>query len=287
MRTDRRTSWIFTLAVLAVMATVALSLSGCLLRPKAADVSNELSGTWYESRTGAPYRFLSSSMLVVPHSQAGGGNAVEYKILDGDQLDFITNGSHRISIIKSITPQALILADPLSGAEEPFCRDATKTLFVRSMEASAKAAISDYATTTPDSSIVWLAPKPTGQDSEWTSWDPTSMATYGTIWDWGGIARDATPILVSGIGDASGYSFGFTRKVPTTKQIAALDGDTGITGLPGYSHIDVGYSEAAAQYPAGTMVYLPSGLIYSLGDGFAIGVTLDRINKGFLPLTHR
>ena len=286
MHAMRRTSRIGTVVALAVLALAVLSLSGWLFRPKAPSMSDRLSGTWYESRTGAPYRFLSSSMLVVPHAQAGGGNAVEYKVVDGNQLDIITDGSHRVSIIKSITPQTLTLADPLSGVEQPFYRTATKTRFVHALEASAAAALSDFGATTPNPHIVWLAPKPTAKTADWTGWDANSIAAYGTAWDWRGTTRDATPVLVSGIGDASGFSFGFARHAPTTQQLAALEGDTGIVCVPGASHIDVGYSEAAAKYPAGTMVYLPSGLIYSLGNGFAVGVRPDELNKGFVPLTH-
>ncbi len=254
------------------------------MRPKAASTSSPLLGTWYESRTGAPYRFVSASMLVVPHTQTGGGNAVEYRILDGDKLDIIADGSHRVSIIKSANSQGFVLEDPLSGKDQPFLRDSTKTAFVHSMEASAQLAISNFETTTPDPTIVWLAPRP--KDAEWPDWNAGSIAAYGVTWDWGGIVRDGTPIRVSGVGDASGYSFTFSRRVPTAKQLAAVDGDTGIATTPGSAKIDVGYSAAAVRYPAGTMVYLPSGLVYSLGDGFAMGVALDKENQSFLPLTH-
>jgi hypothetical protein len=48
----------------------------------------------------------------------------------------------------------------------------------------------------------------------------------------------------------------------------------------------VGYSASKAAYAAGTMVYLPGGLIYSLGDGFAVAVGLDRKTQSFVPVTH-
>ena len=257
--------------------------AGCM-RPKAASISSPLLGTWYESRTGEPYRFVSASMLVVPQAQTGGGNAVEYRIVDGDKLDITADGSHHVSIIKSANNQAFTLEDPLSGKDQPFLRDLTKTTFVHSMEASAQLAISNFGTTTPDPAIVWLAPQP--KDAKWAEWDSTSIAAYGTTWDWGGIVRDSTPIRVSGVGDASGYSFTFTRRVPTAEQLAGIGADTGITTIPGSAKIDVGYSRAAARYPAGTMVYLQSGLIYSLGEGFAMGVDLDKENHSFIPLTH-
>ncbi|MEI8083129.1 MAG: hypothetical protein WCI74_14930 [Actinomycetes bacterium] len=271
------------IAAAALLLAGSAFAAGCM-RPKAASNSSSLLGTWYEGRTGAPYRFVSATMLVVPHTQTGGGNAVEYRILDGDKLDIIADGSHRVSIIKSASSQAFVLEDPLSGKDQPFLRDPTKTAFVHSMEASAQLAISNFGTTTPDPTIVWLAPQP--KDAGWPDWNPASIAAYGMAWDWGGVARDGTPIRISGVGDASGYSFTFNRRVPTAERLAAIDGDTGIPTTRGSAKIDVGYSAAAIRYPAGTMVYLPSGLIYSLGDGFAIGVALDKENQSFLPLTH-
>jgi len=267
-------------------AIALLMLGGCSHPQAQSSASSRLLGAWYDNKSGDEYKFISSSMLAVPHPQPGSGNVVPYRILDGDKLDIVSSGSHHVSIIQSITADRLTLADPLSNAPQYFYRNMARTEHIKSVEASALAAASHFATTGVYPSIVWVAPKPTGKGSEWADWSPTSLTTYNTAWDWSTLKRDKTLALTFGAGPTMGYAFSFTRKVPTPQQLAAVYKNTSIEATAGLPHIDVGYSAAKAQYPAGTLVYLPGGLICSLGDGFAIGVALDRKAESFVPLTH-
>ena len=272
-------------ALCILMAVVALA--GCSRAQAQSSPSAKLLGTWYDSVSGGEYRFVSDSILVVPHAQAGGGNAVSYRILDGDKLDIVAGSSHHVSFIESVTADALTLADPITGWRQHLYRSVSRTQHIKSVEASALAAVSEFATVTPDPTIVWVAKKPTGKGSEWTDWAPTTLSAYGTAWEWTGLKPDKVPVGTSGGGDAMGYSVSFTRKVPTTKALQDLLADTSIEATAGLDHIDVGYSASKAKYAAGTLVYLPGGLIYSLGDGFAIGVALDRKAESFVPRTHK
>lgn len=271
---------------LLCVATALLAIAGCV-RPQAqSSPASKLLGTWYDSRTGDEYKFISDSMLVVPHVQPGGGNAVTYRILDGDKLDILSSGSHHVSVIDRVTADRLTLADPITASKQYFYRSMSRTQYIKSIEASALAAASQLGTIGAYPSIVWVAKEPKGKGAEWVDWSPTTMTGYGTAWNWSTLKRDKKPALTWGAGPTMGYSFSFTRKVPTPKQLKAFQKDTSIEATAGLSHIDVGYSASKAQYPAGTLVYLPGGLIYSLGDGFAIGVALDRKAESFVPLTH-
>ncbi|MDR3685595.1 MAG: hypothetical protein P4L93_01370 [Coriobacteriia bacterium] len=273
------------LGLLAVIAV--LVLAGCL-RPQAqSSPQGKLLGTWFDSQSGDEYKFITDSVLVVPRAQPGGGNAVTYRIVDGDKLDIESSGSHHVSVIESVTPDRLTLADPISGAPQYFYRSIAKTRFIKSVEATALAAVSQFGTITPNPEIVWLARKPTGKGTEWVDWMPTTLNTYGTAWDWSSLKRDKTLARTWGGGSAMGYSFSFVRPVPSNKSLEGLKKDTSIDATAGFPIIDVGYSASKAKYPAGTMVYLPGGMIYSLGDGYAIGVALDRKNQSFVPLTHK
>lgn len=263
------------------------ALAGCSRAQAQASPSAKLLGTWYDSSSASEYRFVSDSLLVVSHTQTDGGNAVTYRILDGDMLDIDSGTGHRVSRIQSVTTDTLTLTDPISGRQQRLLRDVSRTERVKSMETSALAAASNFATLTPDPTIVWVAKKPTGTGSEWTDWAPTTLSAYGTAWDWAALARDDATVLTSGGGDTMGYSFSFSRKAPSSQQLKALLADTGIEATAGLQHIDVGYSASKAKYAAGTLVYLPGGLIYSLGDGFAIGVAIDRKTESFVPSTHR
>jgi hypothetical protein len=262
-----------------------VALGGCARAQAASTASTPLLGTWFDNESGGEYQFISDTLLVVPHTQSGGGNAVTYQILDGNKLDILTGTSHRVSIIESMSADAMVLREPVSGVRQRLFRDITRTRHIKTIEKKALAAASDFATVTADATIVWAAPKPTGKGTEWTDWAPTTITTYGTSWDWSHLQRDKTPARTSGGGDAMGYSFGFTRIVPTAAQLDAIYADTSIEATGGQRHIDVGYSAGKAKYAAGTMVYLPGGLIYSLGDGYAIRVGLDRKNESFVPIT--
>jgi hypothetical protein len=267
-------------------ALVLLALAG-FYRPHArVSASGELLGTWYDSESGDEYKFISDSVLVVPHTQSGGGNAVSYRILDDNKLDIVSEGSHHVSIIQGVTADRLILADPIDGVQQYFYRSISRTRHIKSIEASARVAVSDFGTVTPEPEIIWVAKKPTGKGTEWVDWSPTTLSTYGIVWDWSKLKRDKTPALTSGGGDKMGFSFKFSRKVPSAKEIKAFYTDTSLEATAGLRHIDVGYSASKAKYPAGTMVYLNGGMIYSLGDGFAIAVGVDPKGESFVPLTH-
>jgi hypothetical protein len=274
------------LALFFVCAALLAAASCSRPLAQSSDTS-KLLGAWYDNTTGDEYKFISDSMLVVPHVQTGGGNAVTYRIVDGDKLDILSGGSHHVSVIESVTAERLELADPVNGAKQYFYRNITRTQHLKSVEASARVAVSEFGTVTPDPTIVWVGKKPTGKGTEWVDWAPTSLSTYGGVWDWSTLKRDKAPALTSGDGDSMGFSFSFARKVPTAKEMKALYDDTGIEATAGAGRIDVGYSASKAKYPAGTMVYYPGGLIYSLGDGYAIGVDIDRKGESFVPRTHK
>jgi hypothetical protein len=266
---------------------VAVTAAGCSrAEAKANATTSKLLGSWYDNKTGGQYRFLTPSVLVIPHAQSEGGNAVTYQIIDGGTLDIATGSEHHVSTISKLTTQTLVLRDPLSNAGQAFYRDPTRTAFARSLETSAVAALRAFPSTLASSGIVWVAKRPIGKGAGWTNWPPTTIGVYATAWDWGDIRRDTTPIAVAGGGSLQGFSFGYTRKVPTADALKRYAKDTSVEATAGLGRIDVGYSASKAKYPAGTMVYLPGGLIYSLGDGFAIPVTLDAKNESFVPLTH-
>jgi len=274
--------------LVAILALLAVGLLGGCARAQAQSTTpDRLLGTWFDSASGGEYRFMHGSLLVVPHALAGGGNAATYRIIDGDQLDIVTANTHRVSVIESITADKLTLEDPITGSEQLFFKNAGSTAFARSLEASAQAAVSDFATTSVDPDIVWVASKPSTRTAEWLGWDPTTLNTYGAAWHWSGLKRDKTPTRTSGGGGGMGYSFGFVRKVPSPKDLAKLKADTSLDASAGLEHIDVGYSASKAQYPAGTLVYLPGGMIYTLGNGFAVGIAMDKKTQTFVPLTHR
>jgi len=273
------------LGLLGVLV-VLLALAGCSHTQAQSSATNKLLGTWYDSKSGDEYKFINDSMLIVPHAQAGGGNAVAYRILDGNKLDIVSAGAHHVSLIESVTADRLVLGDPVSEAPQYFYRTMARTEYIKSIDASAQAAVSQFGTITANPVIVWVAKEPTGKGTDWTGWAATTIGAYGNAWDWTSIRRDKTPARTSGGGDAMGYSFSFTRKLPTAKSLAKLKADTTIEATAGQSHIDVGYSKSKAKYPAGTMVYLPGGMIYSLGGGYAIAVGLDLKAESFVPLTH-
>lgn len=248
--------------------------------------SQRLRGTWYESRTGAEYQFATDSLLIVPHAQAGGGNAVTYALLGDRRLDVQTAGTHRVSDIVTITAEALVLADPVSGYRQRFVRDPGKTEFMKSAEVGARLAASQISTITIMPDIVWVAPKPTGKGSEWTTWSSMTFSAYTQAWDWSALKRDASFAKVAGAGDGAAYTFSFARKLPTAEKLRKYNADNSVEATAGLAHIDVGYSASKATYPAGTFVYLPGGMIFSLGNGYAIGIGMDPKSQSFVPVTH-
>jgi hypothetical protein len=270
--------------VLAALLAVALcgGLAGCG-KPAVAD---QLLGSWYESRTGAQYRFVSRDVLVVPDAQPGSGNAVTYSVVGDDRLDVRAAGSHRVSIIDKLTTATLVLADPLSGRTEPFFRDAAKTTFAARLASGALRHASQASSLTAGPDIVWVARKPA---KAWArDWATSTFDVYATSWDWAALKRTALPVKSAGGGDTLAFSFTFARKVPSASALASASAAADPSSEPtaGRRYIDVGYSASKAAYPAGTLVYLPGGMIYSLGDGYAIAVGLDSKAEGFFPITH-
>lgn len=268
-----------------ISVVVLGTLVGCArhLQPTTAEM---LHGTWYETRTGDAYDFTDGSLLIVPHAQAGGGNAVTYSLVSGDRLDIQTAGSHRVSNIVTITPALLVLADPASNFQQRFVRDSAKTDLAKSLQVGALTAASQMPTLTTEPMITWVAPQPQGKGTEWTLWMTTSIDGYAQAWDWASLKPDRGAILTTGTGDSKAYTFSFTRKVPTEQYLRKYAADTSIEASAGLSHIDIGYSASKAAYPAGELVYLPGGLIYSLGNGYALAVTLDPKSEAFMPVTH-
>jgi len=264
-----------------------LTISGCARAQAQAPDSATLLGTWFESQNGGEYRFVGDNVLVLPKTQATGGNAVTYRVLDGDKLDVLSGESHYVSEITSLTTDTLVLADPATGTRQHYYRSLSRTRLVASIESTAASKVSCFATVTIQPQILWVAEKPIGTGTEWTSWSPKTLGTYGKAWTWATLKRDRTPVKVSGHGDLRGYSFSFDRKMPTVEQLLAFNEESSVEATIGLQHVDVGYSASKAEYPAGTMVYLPTGLILSLGDGYALAVGLDRQGQSFVPLTRK
>jgi hypothetical protein len=264
-----------------------LAIAGCARAQAQAPESATLLGTWFESQNGGEYRFIGDNVLVLPKKQATGGNAVTYRVLDGDKLDVLSGQSHYVSEITSLTTDTLVLTDPATGTRQHYYRSLSRTRHVNSIESTAASKVSRFATMTIQPQIVWVAEKPSGKGTQWTSWSPRTLGTYGKAWAWTTLKRDRTPVKVSGHGDLRGYSFSFDRKTPTAEQLSAFNEEGSVEATTGLQHVDVGYSVSKTEYAAGTMVYLPTGLIFSLGDGYAIAVGLDRRGQSFVPLTRK
>jgi len=275
-------------ALCLVLVLLALPvLAGCARAQAQSPESPSILGSWFESLSGGEYQFLGDNLLVLPKAQATGGNAVTYRVLDGDKLDVLSGGSHYESEIESLTTDTLVLADPATGMRQRYYRSLSRTSYVNSIESTAASKVSRFATMTIQPQIVWAAEKPTGKGIQWTSWSPRTLGTYGRAWAWTTVKRDRTPVKVSGHGDLRGYSFSFNRKMPTAEQLLAFNEEGSVEATMGLQHVDVGYSASKTEYPAGTMVYLPTGLIFSLGDGYAIEVGLDRRGQSFVPSTRK
>ncbi len=274
-------------ALLAVLVALTLvALGGCASRGPQTGVSSAILGTWYDSRSGAQYRFLPDGVLVVPTPQAGSGNAVAFKLLGDGGLDVTTGDTHRVSLISTLTAGELVLTDPVTGRAQPLLRDPGATAYASSLARTAIVHLGDAALYSADTTITWVANRPSGKGSEWTNWPTSTMDVYLQSWDWAGLKRTADPITSAGNGDTMGYSFTLRRTVPSEATLTATWTDESIEPTAGLPLIDVGYSAAKAEYPAGALVYLPGGMIYSLGDGYAIPVGRDPKAETFVPLTH-
>ncbi len=279
------------LALAVVLVLVLLAAAGCT--QSASDVTySKLKGVWYESSSGLQYDFASRTQLVLPEVQANGGNTIKYEILDGTKIALAQDGATQVSEIKTLDEQTLVTHNPTTGANKTFFRDLKKTDFAKAQEkmvAGALAALKRFPTIEPKQKIVWTTVPPSGGDiPPWPLWPTSSIARYKTAWNWIDFTRASNEITSSGTGADAGYAITFERSVPTTEQLDAYYAKTGIVVGPGGPLIDVGYSSTVATYPAGTFVYQGDIMIYSLGEGYALGVRIGATKaQGFTPYTYR
>jgi hypothetical protein len=281
-------------AVLLVLVLGAL-LSGCTLPARAESPGASLIGSWFDDASGTQYRFVSDHVVVVPREVPGGGNGLTYSRVSSDTIDIVYAGVHRVSTIDTLTPELLVLADPLTDQRQVLFRDAGRTAFASQLATAAVDHAGVVGSLTIAADIQWVGDMPTDKSASWTEWSPTTLAPYLAQWDWAHVTR-AKGTLTQTTGGGSNIAFTFTmaRKVPTGPQLdaaysayhSAHPGESSAEATAGMKFIDVGYSGSRLDYTAGTLVYLPGGLMFSLGDGYAIPVGLDMKNKGFVPLTH-
>jgi hypothetical protein len=289
----KRTTTIAAITIAAVL--LSAMLSGCARQVDAASKSStpSLVGTWFDDKTGTQYLFASDHLLVVPREVPGGGNAVTYSRIATDSIDVVYSGVHRVSVIDELTTDRLVLADPLTDDRQLFLSDAGRTTFASELATPAVEHASAVASITAATDIDWVADQPENLDPDWTTWSPSTLDAYAAEWDWAALKRAAAPIVATGGGANLTFTFTLERKVPSAAELetahAALKGaaaDSSAEPTAGLRYIDVGYSASKAGYDAGTLVYLPGGFIYSLGDGYAIPVGLDPATESFVPITH-
>ena len=269
------------LAVLVMIALVSvLPISGCAKGSPA--VSTALAGAWYDSRTGTQYQFIGDHTLVLQRPQPDGSNAVTFSLPDDKTLDVTARGVHRVSTIATLTADALVLIDPVSGTPQNLFRDARRTTYAARLARGAVEHAAGFAGLTAATDITWTAARPAGDAAAWGDWSPSTLDAYAQEWDWVHVKPARVPIAIAGGGDAMAYSFTLKRRVAVAPPADAGDTKT----VRGSTFIDVGYSVSKQEYPAGTLVYLRSGLLYSLGDGYAVAVRPDIANEAFIPITH-
>lgn len=278
-------------AALALLLASAAVLSGCSavavhVASQPAIAPQQLLGTWYDARTGAQYRFVSDRLLVLPR-RVFGGNAVAYTFSPPNSIDVVVGGAHHAIVVKKLTAEELVLTDPVTGVDQSLARGLGSSAFAKRLAWQAKQHAASIASFTADPTIVLAAKPPKGPASEWTTWSPSSLDDYAMAWDWRTLRRVSAPVATSGGGAEAGYSFTFVRQVPKASDMATAQANASEILTSGAHYVDVGYSATKADYPAGTLVYLGGGFIYSLGDGYAIAVTTDSVNKAFVPVTHK
>jgi hypothetical protein len=289
----RRTTSTIAAAACAVLALGAL-LSGCARQAQASPKASRLIGTWFDDRSGTQYRFVSDTVVVVPREIPGGGNALTYSLNGTDSIDLVSGGVHRVSLIDELTPDRLVLADPITDDRQLLLRDAGRTTFASELTTAAVEHASVVASLTAPTDIMWVADMPQGKNAGWTEWSPSTLGAYTAAWDWASIKKaKSARIVATGGGANIAFTFTLERKLPTGAELktkhAALTGptaDTSAEPTAGLKFIDVGYSGSKTEYTAGSIVYLRGGLIYSLGDGYAIPIGLDPKTKSFVPITH-
>jgi hypothetical protein len=280
------------LAALA-LATLLTGCAGTAAKTTQKPAAS-LIGNWFDDVNGTQYRFVSDSVVVVPRELPGGGNALTYSRLGTDRIDIVYGAVHRVSIIDELTPQRLVLADPLSDERQLLLSDAGKTTFASQLATTAvdHASVVGSLTASPD--ITWVADMPQGEDPDWTTWSASSLDAYAAEWDWASLMKaKGAPIKASGGGPTIAFTFTLERTIPTAAELSAahakLKGpaaDTSVEPTAGLKYIDVGYSASKTDYEAGTLVYFAGGFAYSLGDGYAIPVGLDLATQSFVPITH-
>jgi hypothetical protein len=291
----KRTTILTAATVIAALSLAAL-LPGCGgATAQAAPKPASLIGTWFDDLNGTQYRFVSDSIVVVPRELPGGGNALTYSRIGDDRLDILYGTVHRVSMIDTLTADSLVLADPLSDEHQLLRSDAGTTTFASQLATTAVEhanALTDVKAV-PD--ITWVTEMPADQDPDWTSWSVSTLDAYALEWDWSAVKKaKGAPIVATGGGPNIAFAFTLERKVPTAEELMAARAtlpaavaNTSVEPTAGLKFIDVGYSAAKADYAAGTLVYINGGLIYSLGDGYAIPVALDYATSSFVPVTHK
>jgi hypothetical protein len=247
-----------------------------------------LRGAWYDDGTGLKYEFVSDAELVVPETQPDGGNTVKYSIVSGDNLRIENAGVVRIAKITELTDEKLVLAASAANEAGVYYREWAKTtvgkkqtqLIEGALEAAGR-----FAATRPMGGIVWISTRPSGKGSGWTTWPTTTIGRYRTAWDWTSLTAAEGSVDASGTGEKAVYTVSLVRTPPTQEELDAKGGKSGVlkTGGP---RLPVGFSAAFKKQPAGTLFYTERGMLYSLGEGYAIGVRIGLTQEeGFWPMT--
>jgi len=281
-----RTKWILVAcAVLAVIVAV-----GLVAWNGSHATFSRLKGVWYESTEGLKYDFASETQIVLPSAQSNGSNTVQYSILDNSRLSLTYDGGTQILEIKRLDGQELVTHNPTTGADKTYFRDFNKTALAQArakMANGALAALKRFPTIDPRPEIVWTVAPPSGNVPPWPTWPTSTIERYKTAWDWNDVRRSQSDVKISGSGADAGYGVAFQRSVPTTDELAAYYARTGQVVDPGGPLIDVGYSASKAKYPAGTFIYVKGGMLYSLGDGYALGLRIGQTeDRAFAPYTY-
>lgn len=289
---SRRTRlFVALIAVIGVLLVAAFSVAGC--GPISARLNSmKIKGDWYQSTTGLKWTFTSDGKLVGP---VGVGSStpttIPYKVVAGNKIEF-SNGAKSWTVdIKKLTRQELVTHDPTSNQDGQFFRDLSKTDYAQTrsqVAAGALAAIKRFPGIEPKAKIVWVSTPPSGDIPAWPLWPTSSLARYKSFWDWNNVQPAGYDVQTSGSGLNASYGIVFRRSIPATDQLDTAYKTSGLIVEPGGPLIDVGYTKAMAQYPAGTFVYMNETLLYSLGDGYVLGLRNGPSEQyGFIPYTYK
>ena len=275
------------LCAVVLLSLSLLVTSGCTLtlNPEKR-ATRELRGVWYEDSSGARYEFMAGGDLILPRKRLGGGNTATYSVVPDKRLRVDNAGVVAVDTITRLDDQQLVLTSPSDGTTRTFFRDYAKTTVGKERTIridGGLAALKRFPSINPLPKIVWLQKAPKSSESTWTKWPTDSIARYKQAWDWSGIHWDGAPGGWSGTGDETVFSVDFPRPVPgkSGKGMTA-------TMSPGLARIAVAYSASWKTYPAGTYVYTSRGMLYSLGDGYMMGVGIGKTQaEGFFPFTRK